>query len=468
MKIFLASLKKAFFEETAVSKKDRVLRLFFFAILFLVLFNLWSGFLDLNLIYSAPDWQKEYDYYSVIKQAVTEGVAPYHISMEYQTTDRFLAIPEIDLSPMIIFLKWLDVRQFMYINLIFMFAAGFTGLLLLGKKLKLGFLAFAFLSLIFFLNGHLIAHISGGHYMWAGFFLLPYFFLYLLELSEGKNPLAAAGKLSLSIFFIFITGGFHIAVWCLLLLLLTALINKPLRKYSLLTLLFTTLLLAFRLAPAMVTYYANAGTQVRGFYSITLLLESLVIMHSPDFIPLGWQKSWTEYNTFIDLLGLAAIIIFGIFFSCKKRISKDTFKPFYWPIGIIAILTLSKLGWMPIPPFNSEKVSSRMLIIPVLFLAVISASRLQEFIKKANKTVIFTVVSAGLLIMLYTSLCINMKEWKPKGIEMKGGFSYISSTIKTKEEPRYKKVFDASVLISGVAFLSIAGLLIATRKKSNY
>ena len=467
MRVFLAALKRAFFEESTPSKKDNILRLFLFALLLVLLFNIWSGFLKLDLIYTAPDWQKEYDYYSVLKQAVTEGVTPYHISREYQTTDRFLAVPETDVSPMILLLKWLDVRQYMYINLVFLFSLGFFGLLLLRDRLKLGFLAFAFLSLIFFMNGHIVAHISGGHYMWAGYFLLPFFFLYLLELGDGKNFLTAACKLALSIFFIFITGGFHIAVWCLLLLFLTGLLNKSLRKYSFLALLFTALLLTFRLAPAMITYFDNAGTHVRGFYSIFILLESMVVMHGPDFIPAGWQKSWTEYNTFIDLTGFAAILYFGVYFSLKKTAGKDSFKSFYWPIGIITILTLSKLGWMPIPPFNAEKVSTRMLIIPVLFLAVISAARLQEFLKKAEKGIVFTLVSAVLLIMLYTSLSINMEEWQPKGAEMGGGFSYVGATLVNKDEPRYKLVFDASVLVSGVVFLSLIGLLIATRRKTS-
>ena len=264
MKSFLASLKRAFFEEASASKRDKALNLFFLALLLIILFRLWSGFLNLNSIYPASDWNKEYDYYSVLKQAVTNGITPYHITREYQTTNRFLAIPEVDFSPQIILLKWLDVGQFMYINIIFMFITGFFGLLLLGKKLRLGFFAFAFLSLIFFLNGHLVAHISGGHYMWVGFFLLPYFFLFLLELSEGKHLLRAAGKISFSIFFIFITGGFHIAAWCMLLLFLTGISNKPLRQYSFIAILFSALLLAFRLAPALATYYGNAGAQVTG------------------------------------------------------------------------------------------------------------------------------------------------------------------------------------------------------------
>ncbi|MEI6846166.1 MAG: 6-pyruvoyl-tetrahydropterin synthase-related protein, partial [Candidatus Firestonebacteria bacterium] len=435
--------------------------------LFLFLLSLWSGFIGVNTIYPASYWQKEYDYYSVLKQAVTGGKTPYHITQEYQTTDRFLAIPEIDISPALLLLKWLEVPHFLYLNLVFMFLLGFLGLLLLKRKLKLGFLAFAFLALIFFLNGHLVAHIYAGHYMWTGFFLLPYFFLFLLELGEGKNLLSAAAKLSLTIFFIFITGGFHIAVWCLLLLFLTGLLNNSLRKYSFIALLLTALLLVFRLAPALFTYYANAGARVRGFYSIFNLLESLVVMHTPDFMPPGWQNNWLEYTTFIDIIGVAVLLYFGIYLSRKKAGVKDVFKPFYWPIGIIAILTLSKLGWMPVPPFNSEKVSTRMLIIPVLFLAVVSAVRLQEFLKKANKTVLFTVVSAVLLVMLFTSLFINMKEWTPRGAELQCGASFTSSAIKLKVEPLYKKVCDISFLISGASFLLVAGLIIAAGKKKS-
>lgn len=465
MKHFISSLKSALLEHKTSSKTAVVLQFFFAVLFFALLFNLWASFLNPGMIYRTGDWQKEYDYYSVIKQAVTEGTAPYHISAKYQTTDRFLAIPETDFSPQIILLKWLDIREYMRLNLLLLFLLGFVGLILLAKKFKLGFLTFSFLALIFFLNGHIVSHLSGGHYMWVGYFLLPYFFLFLLNFTEEASP-AAAAKLALSIFFIFITGGFHIAVWCMLLLLLTGLFNKKLLNPALFSLGLAALLLSFRLLPSLITYYEKAGSQVRGFYSFYIVLESLIVMHGPDFQPAfrNWQRSWTEYNAYIDIVGLAVILFFGIYLSFKNRNKKDSFRPFYWPLAIIAIMTLSKFGWMPVPPFNSEKVATRMLIIPLLFLAVVSAARLQDYLLRKQKSAAIIVFSVVLLVMLFTSLYFNMELWKPAGTVMEGSFTYLGSTITNIYEPRYKMVFDISIIISALSFLGTLSLLIFGRK----
>ncbi len=467
MKIFLSGLKEALIRQKSYSSTQTVFRIFFLIFLFSILFSLWAGFLNPAMIYRNTDWQKEYDYYSVIKQAITGGVTPYHISAQYQTTDRFLAIPEIDFSPQIIILKWLDVRQYMLFNLLFLFTLGFIGLVLLANKLKLGFLSFSFLTLIFFLNGHLVAHLAAGHYMWAGFFLLPFFFFFLLDF-PNKPSLKTSAKMALSIFFIFITGGFHIAVWCMLFLLLTGLFNKTALRPALFSLIILALLLSFRLLPALITYYEKAGSHVRGFYSAYIMLESLIVMHGPDFIPAfpKWQGNWTEYNTYIDLVGLGVILFFGIYLSFRSRAKEDSFRPFYWPIAIIAIMALSKLGWMPLPPFNSEKVSTRLLIIPVLFFAVVAASRLQAFLDKNRNKIPVVLLSLVLLVLLFSSLYVNLELWKPIGTVMEGSFTYIGSTITTVNEPHYKTVFNISLFLSAFSFLGTLSIIIFNRDKS--
>ncbi len=303
--------------------------------------------------------------------------------------------------------------------------------------------------------------------MWAGYFLLPYFFLFLPGILKDPAP-AASAKLALAVFFIFLTGGFHIAVWCMLLLLLTGLFNRPALKPALFALLLAALLLAFRLLPAVITYYEKAGTHVRGFYSVYIMLESLIVMHGPDFVPAfpAWQKNWTEYNTYIDIIGLGVILFFGVYYGIKNRKRQDSFRPFYWPIALMAIISLSKLGWMPIPPFNSEKVSTRMLIIPVLFLAIFAASRVQDYLTKKRDNSAVLVLAAVLLVMLFTSLYINMELWKPAGAIIEGSLYYIGPGIISVNEPRYKKVFDISLIVSAVSFLATLSIIFFGRAKS--
>jgi hypothetical protein len=69
-------------------------------LLFAAGFLHWIWFLNHGeMSFKAYDWGKEFLYYSVLKQAIATGMIPYHISLAFQNSNRFLAIPETNLSP---------------------------------------------------------------------------------------------------------------------------------------------------------------------------------------------------------------------------------------------------------------------------------------------------------------------------------------------------------------------------------
>ena len=157
----------------------------------------WLLFFKLGkLTFRAFDWGKEYIYYSLLKQWIETGRIPYHIDLAFHGTHRFLAIPEVNLSPQILLLPLVQVGTFVVINTILLYSIGFIGCLLIKQRYRLGIASFTLLFLIFNFNGHLIAHIGVGHSMWAGYFLLPFYFLYLLELI-GDKPGRAPYKIAL-------------------------------------------------------------------------------------------------------------------------------------------------------------------------------------------------------------------------------------------------------------------------------
>jgi hypothetical protein len=63
-----------------------------------------------NMSFNAHDWQKEYTYYSVLKEAIQTGAIPYHVTVAFHGTNRFLALPETNLSPQILLLRCFFIR----------------------------------------------------------------------------------------------------------------------------------------------------------------------------------------------------------------------------------------------------------------------------------------------------------------------------------------------------------------------
>ena len=61
------------------------------------------------------DWPKEFNNYSVLRSAITEGAIPYFVSSS-QAPVRFLGNPESVLSPQIFLLSLMSVGKFVLVN----------------------------------------------------------------------------------------------------------------------------------------------------------------------------------------------------------------------------------------------------------------------------------------------------------------------------------------------------------------
>ena len=139
----------------------------------------WVFFLNYgNMSFKVHDWAKEFIYYSVLKQAMESGRLPFHIPMAFHETQRFLALPEINMSPQVFLLPLMDVGTFVLVNTLFMYTIGFAGCLAIRSRYGLSPVAFSVLFMLFNFNGHITAHMGVGHSMWTAYFLLPFFFLY--------------------------------------------------------------------------------------------------------------------------------------------------------------------------------------------------------------------------------------------------------------------------------------------------
>jgi hypothetical protein len=239
--------------EAGPKRRGRTATIVILAVLFAAGAFHWIWFLNYGRMDFKPyDWGKEFIYYSVLRHAIASGTMPYHISLAFHGSNRFLALPEVNLSPQIFLLPAMNVGTFVVFNTLLLYSAGFVGSLLLKRRYRLSTIAFAVFFLLFNFNGHITAHMGVGHSMWAGYFLLPFLILFLLELLEGEPWRSTSIKLALTLFLILLQGSFHLFVWCLLFLVLVLAFNW--RRYHrplLTTIALSALLSAHRLLPAL-------------------------------------------------------------------------------------------------------------------------------------------------------------------------------------------------------------------------
>jgi hypothetical protein len=122
----------------------------------------------------------------------------------------------------------MNAGNFVLANTLIMYSVGFIGCLLIRNRYHLSLLPFVFLFLLFNFNGHITSHLSVGHSMWYGYFLLPLFFYFLLELlpPSAKIRVGTSIILAFVLFAIVLQGSFHIFVWCLIFLAILGFFNR--------------------------------------------------------------------------------------------------------------------------------------------------------------------------------------------------------------------------------------------------
>jgi len=476
MQKFLQKIPECIFQSPAKGIGYKIPGLFFLTLLFFAGALYWALFFNLgSMHFKAYDWPKEYKYYSVLQKSLKTGCLPYYISESFHDTNRFLAIPETVLSPQVLLLGCLDVNWFLIAHIIILYAIGYLGCLMIKKRFQLSFFSFGILYLLFNFNGHITSHLAIGHSMWGGYFLLPYFFLFIFKLVEGDFSNLNLFTLSFTLFFILLQGSFHIYVWCLIFLLLLCLSRRGYYiKPVFFTILISMLFSACRLFPAIVTFFWTKHVFISGYHTIRILLDSLITIR-PHSYQLGILKGegylapgWWEYDLYIGILGVV-FILYGIYRHFFKN-NNSIYKDLNIPIIGQTILSLGAfylfINILPLPFISSERVSTRFLIIPLLLLTVLTCIYFQRMldnyglIKKPGLT-FFALI--GIIQMAY-SLAVHSVTWSLMTIEKGFQASLVDLSIPKiltgqQVENAYILSLKAGTIISVVTLLVFLGLI---------
>ncbi|MBN1405767.1 MAG: hypothetical protein JW946_04540 [Candidatus Omnitrophica bacterium] len=450
-------------------RNQKIIGILVIAFLFILGIIHWLSFFNFgDLSFSAYDWPKEIRCYSVLEQAIRQGIIPYNVSraLPYDATNRFLALPEIITSPQLILLKVMSIGNFIVLNTILMYAIGFIGCLLIKKRYNLSLIPFTILYLLFNFNGHITSHIAIGHSMWNGYFLLPFFCLFLFELIEqnAKNNNAAI-KISLILFAIILQGTWHLFVWCILFMLFLAIFERKYTRQVASAIILSVLLSLFKLLPAAITFYNKGYRFMSGYPNLRDLFDALTLIRDHTFVYAGGilasLGSW-ECDIYIGILGLAFIAYFGFYVRFKNdSVSKNyTYKKLDWPIGLMSLFSISCfyafIAMLPIPLLNSERVPSRFLILPLVVMVIISCINMQKLIhlyKNLSKVIKFVSIAA--LLQVAFSLMGHSKVWRIASIEKSFANEMPDFTISIIQQPDafYKSIFWFSSFVSLFVFV---------------
>jgi hypothetical protein len=359
-----------------------------------------------------------------LKDALVKGLLPLHISNPSalgSITDRFLAIPDQILSPQFILLHILPVGVFVTGHVLLMYSLGFGGLLWLRRKFSLSPFAFIILFFLFNFNGHILAHFAVGHATWGGFFLFPWFAILVFQLVEGQRGWIWITKMALLLFVIFLQGSYHQFVWALIFLVLLAVAKREYFLTAAGGALFAVLLSLVRILPAA----GLVGTFTNEFYSgyITLadLWRSLVTIlptepkTTSDLI--ATPLSYWEVNLYAGLAGALFLLYFGVWRWLSDHSVYSDYQRLALPVLGLVVISMGQIfsfiRLVPIPLLEGERVSTRIISLPFVFILIFAVIHFQVWLDRPQRitSLIYIIISTTIVISL-NDLWENFKVWR--------------------------------------------------------
>lgn len=438
--------------------------LFFFGLL------LWGIFLNFGEIpFDFHDWAEvNAPRLAFLKDAITKGQLPLHMpdsSALRGVTDRYMALPDVILSPQVILLRWLSVGMFVMVDTWLLYALGFWGLLKLRSHFELSLLSFSWIFLLFNFNGHILAHYAVGHITWGGYFLFPWFILSVFQLLDGRKGWRWTSGMAFLLFAVFLQGSFHQFVWCVIFLGFLAVSNFKLFFPILKAGIAASLLCAVRILPPAMQMGAFDDDFLGGYRTPLQILNALAKIISPqDSLNqkvTGAVLGWWEFDLFIGVIG---VVFFIIALLCWLNVHQRNlgFPQLLCPLLILSIFSFRDIyaifRKLQIPLFSGERVSARFLIVPVIFLLVIMTAALQRRLKQMKNGSIWNGLLCFSLIPLVVELMRNLSTWKVT--EAVKAFPYTYTNLSIKVVSNHQDSDYTTALWIGLSISLVTALLL--------
>ncbi len=437
----------------------------------------WGYFLNFGDIpFDFHDWAEvNAPRLAFLKDAVTKGKLPLHMpdsSALRGVTDRYMALPDLILSPQVLLLRFMSVGTFILVHTWMMIGLGYWGLLRLKKRFSLSLLSFTWIALLYFFNGHMLSHYAVGHVTWGGTFLLSWFIELVFALLDGDRGARWEAKMAFLLFFIFLQGSFHQFVWCVIFLGFLAISNWKTFFPILRSGIAAGLLSAVRVIPPALQMGAFDDDFLGGYRTpIQIYLAFTRIISPADSLnqkKTGAVLGWWEFDIYTGIAGVLVIGL-GVLAWLLLRNHDLGFPGLLCPVLVLGLFSIRNvyglMRFFRIPLFSGERVSSRFLILPFVFILIAGIAALQRAL---GKHVIGKAASAVIgigLIPAGVSLWKHLDTWKVTEAVKGFPYTYTDLSLKTvanHPDPQYT----TGLLIGLVITLLSAAVILYRAKKS--
>lgn len=387
-----------------------------------------------NVRLDTQDWRLTRTYWDTISYAIDTRQIPFFSAEGIAHTEHFIGDPDPAWNPLLVFADRLKPAEFALINTLIFYTVGYVGLLLVRRRYNLSLVSFTILYLLFNFNGFITSHITIGHFTWMGYFFYPFLILFLLEMAEEDDRAAirAALKTGVVIAVMALFGAFHMIIWWGWALILFGLFTPRRLPVVAVALGAAGLLSAYRYLPvafSMSDYELDFRT---GFPTLQYLLDGLTSVRTFDYtyqlesaldLRALTGLKWWEFDMFISIVGFVFVAVFGVAlrFARFEPLRRLRYGELDMPIVLMAAFAMGKLYEpifnMPLPFLNSERVTSRFFIIPLLLLLVVAVIRFDRLLPEIARGVRSRILTLVLIWQMSSALSLHSYLWHISRLE---------------------------------------------------
>jgi hypothetical protein len=238
-------------------------------------------------------------------------------------------------------------------------------------------------------------------------------------------------------------------------------------KWIVASVIFSGFLSAVRLLPPLIaldSFTSGAFRFLSGYPTLYDFFAALVIMHPVDYVVdyISIKVDYWEYDYFVGVVGVVFIGYFGLLNLLRDQKMPRVFYYLLLPAMVVFLLSqghIYEYTLYRLPLFSSERVTSRMVSIPVTLLIITGAVYFQKFLDE-NPTSVTRWLAGGGLIVLVSEIGMHILTWRidriapflePKEMQFPG------NSIVNHPDPQY--IFVLSV---GFALTLISALILFT------
>ena len=409
---------------------------------------------------------------ALLQDAIKKNSLPLHTAKPdvpmSSITDRYLSIPDPVLSPQVLLLGFISINQFILVDVLLLYAAGFFGLLWFMRKFSLSLIAFSILFVLFNFNGNILAHYAIGHFSWGGYFLFPWLAALAFLLVEGERGWGWIAKMSLLLFAIILQGSFHQFVWCLIFIGFLALVRRAAFWTAVGGATFGVLVSMVRILPPALMYGKFSIVYKAGYQNLSDLWFSMVNtleLGAKVTVPMMAQavQPW-ELTMYVSLIGAVFLLYFGIYRWLSREGGDNPYLRLAFPVfGMFLLsfdLIFKVLRRFPIPLLEGERVPARIISLTFVFVLLFAVIEFQRWLNQPHKNdLVVQLTSIGLLMVGGNDLWQNYRAWRISRVSTiypQVSFNRLDYYIVNHSDPPY---ITAIALGTAISILSIAVVL---------